>query len=597
MKKTIMTAIILFLFVGYLFVACKQKAVKPEKAIAEILVTQVDSFTNIINGELLPAAMYNPIDTTRLKSLFLKARLTYKRFEWAAEYFDPATARFVNGAPVQEVEMTNGQIFEPGGLQLIETFLYPKYDVGKRQMLIDHLKKMQTRCGSFKKYFANIDLLDWQIFDAAKLQVFRVLTLGITGFDDPLTLHSMEESAASINSLQSVLAFYKSDKQQVSEKSVNAVKYLLQQKNFNSFNRAEFITEFGNPLSTAISDMEKAMGIHIIRYNRLLNQDAKTLFDTNAFNINAYIPDGTCTITPEKIALGKMLFTDVSLSGNGKRSCQSCHSPEKAFTDGLATNLNIDGMRDLPRNTPTLFNAAFQPAQFDDLRAKTLEDQCKAVIENPNEMHSSLSAVAKRLWIDTNYRKRFALAFPKANRSSIDTLEIMNAVASYVRSLSMLNSRFDDYMRGDKAAMNEQEIDGFNLFMGKAKCGTCHYMPLFNGTLPPGYVTIESEVIGTPKQPASKNIDPDMGRYAIMKINAFRHSFKISTLRNVAHTAPYMHNGAFATLEEVLDFYNKGGGAGNGIAIDNQTLSADKLNLTDQEQQDIIAFIKTLDNK
>jgi cytochrome c peroxidase len=173
----------------------------------------------------------------------------------------------------------------------------------------------------------------------------------------------------------------------------------------------------------------------------------------------------------------------------------------------------------------------------------------------------------------------------------------MNAIGSYVRSLVFLNSRFDAYMRGDGQALAAGEIRGFNLFMGKAKCGTCHYMPLFNGTFPPRYMKIETEVIGVPDKPGSAIVDADPGRFAIVPTESFRHAFKTTTIRNAARTAPYMHNGVFLTLEQVLDFYNKGGGTGLGMKLPNQTLPFDKLDLSRQEQDDIIAFIRSLDSK
>jgi cytochrome c peroxidase len=173
----------------------------------------------------------------------------------------------------------------------------------------------------------------------------------------------------------------------------------------------------------------------------------------------------------------------------------------------------------------------------------------------------------------------------------------MNAIGSYVRSLVALNSRFDEYMRGNNSAINAEEINGFNIFMGKARCGTCHYMPLFNGSFPPRYTLIESEVIGVPKAVNGKVIDDDMGRYDILKTGAFKHAFKITTVRNAALTAPYMHNGVFKTLEQVMDFYNKGGGVGQGYKVDNQTLATDELHLTQKESGEVIAFIKSLNSK
>jgi len=153
-------------------------------------------------------------------------------------------------------------------------------------------------------------------------------------------------------------------------------------------------------------------------------------------------------------------------------------------------------------------------------------------------------------------------------------------------------------MRGtDEKAMQANEIRGFNLFMGKAKCATCHYMPLFNGTFPPAFKKIDVEVIGVPKSRTVHEIDPDLGRYRIVQVESVKHAFKISTVRNSSKTAPYMHNGVFTTLEQVIDFYDQGGAAGLGIKLENQTLPAEKLRLSAEEKQDLIAFIKSLDSK
>jgi cytochrome c peroxidase len=204
---------------------------------------------------------------------------------------------------------------------------------------------------------------------------------------------------------------------------------------------------------------------------------------------------------------------------------------------------------------------------------------------------------ARRLWGNEKYKDLFSSAFPKKNRTGIDTMEVMNAIGSYVRSLIKLNSRFDEYMMGDKTAMSSEEIDGFNLFMGKGKCATCHFMPLFNGSFPPGYTTMETEVIGVPSAVGKKEIDPDPGRYDVVRLPFLKHAFKTPTVRNAAGTAPYMHNGVFSSLEQVVDFYNKGGGIGLGLTINNQTLPFDKLELTNREQKKIVAFIKSLDSR
>lgn len=597
MKKLVFISALLFCALGYSLFSCKKKTETPEKAIAQTLILQVDTFLKL--KDQLLAATEKGDGEKQLQSLFLQTRIAFKKFEWAAEYFSPAISRFVNGPPVQEIEMSDGQVFEPAGLQVIETYLFPKYDGSKKLQLLKQLKLLQKGCAKYDTYFANIDIFNWQVFDAAKLEAFRVESLGITGFDNPLTLKSSEESYACLASLKQVLGYYTgdTDAENLLQKIDGACQYLKRNTSFNAFNRSEFITRYGNPLSTAITNLQQSLHLNAVRYNRLLNQDAKTMFDMNAFNPAAYAPNFDTIQKEKRIALGRVLFADAILSGNGTRSCQSCHQPNKAFTDGLVKNTIIGGNKLIRRNTPTLINAALQPSQFYDLRVSTLEDQSHAVVENKDEMHGSMKIAAKKLWNSVSYRQLFSAAFPKPNRTAIDTSEVMSALGTYVRSLTALNSRFDEYMRGNKSAMNTDEVNGFNLFMGKAKCATCHYMPLFNGTFPPRYMKIESEVIGVPQSITKNAIDTDMGRYDIIKTPAFKHAFKTMTVRNASRTAPYMHNGVFATLDEVMDFYDKAGGVGLGLNLDNQTLPSDKLDLTAKEKKDIISFIGALDSR
>jgi cytochrome c peroxidase len=154
------------------------------------------------------------------------------------------------------------------------------------------------------------------------------------------------------------------------------------------------------------------------------------------------------------------------------------------------------------------------------------------------------------------YLKIFCRSLPRPNKQ---TQVIATAIAAYVNSLSPMDSPFDRYLRGDKQAMTDTQIKGFNLFMGKAQCGTCHFPPYFNALLPPLFDVSETEVLGTPltDQLHAPTNDNDLGRYDLYQIRFYRQAFKTPTVRNAQKTAPYMHNGAFNTLETVLDFYNK----------------------------------------
>jgi cytochrome c peroxidase len=599
MKKLFFIPGLMILVVLSTLLTCKPDRVAPEKEIAGILIRQVDSFKTIC-ALLQSDGLQNGFTGSRqLEELFLKARLAYKKFEWAAEYFEPTASRLVNGPPVDEVE-NSGQVLEPAGLQVMENMIFPAFDKARKKELQIQLDIIQKACAKYTTHFSRIDIFDWQVFDAAKLQVYRIMTLGIAGFDDPLTQKSMFESATSLESLKNILSFYtaKDPDDHLPDQFDKAINYLEKNNDFNAFDRMEFIRSFANPITTGISETEERLKIPVTYYPRLLNQDAKTLFDTSAFNINAYAPDPSSFLSKKKIELGKILFADPNLSGNGKRSCKSCHQPDKAFADGLAKNTIIDERGFLPRNTPTLINAALQPSLFYDLRVRSLEEKSRTVVQSMQEMHGSMALSVKHLWQDKTYRELFQAAFPEKDKNSLDTFEVMNAIGSYVRSLVMLNSRFDAYMRGeDNAAMNDREINGFNLFMGKAKCGTCHYMPLFSGNFPPRFVKMESEVIGVPETLAGKSVDADLGRYNIQKTETFRHAFKTPGLRNVGRTAPYMHNGIYQTLEQVMDFYNKGGAKGLGLSIDNQTLPFDSLGLHKTEIENIIFFMRSLDSR
>jgi cytochrome c peroxidase len=188
----------------------------------------------------------------------------------------------------------------------------------------------------------------------------------------------------------------------------------------------------------------------------------------------------------------------------------------------------------------------------------------------------------------------FAEAFKNTFNADIAPYGILKALTEYEKTLLSFDSRFDKYLRGDKTALTAREINGYNVFAGKALCGSCHFFPIFNGTVPPTFRDTEFEVLGVPKTAENKALDDDIGREKTTKFPDHNRSFKTPTLRNIELTAPYMHNGCYNTLEEVVDFYVKGGGAGLGFNVPNQTLPFDSLSLTKTEQEDIVLFMKTL---
>ena len=235
---------------------------------------------------------------------------------------------------------------------------------------------------------------------------------------------------------------------------------------------------------------------------------------------------------------------------------------------------------------------------FYDLRAEKLSLQFEHVVFSDDEFNTTLLEIFQKLGNDNSYILDFKKAFPAHNSKPINIYTFKTALSSYLASLTKFDSEFDSYMKG-QSELDANAVAGYNLFMGKAACGTCHFAPTFSGLVPPYYDDTESEVLGVPADKMYKNIDSDMGRYSDKlpkeKVDFYKYSFKTVTVRHSKETGPYMHNGVFDTLEEVMTFYNNGGGVGHGFDLKYQTLGSDSLQLSEMEQKQIIAFLSSLD--
>lgn len=584
-----------FLFLALcLFFSC-QKNETSKTTIKQNLLVDLNKLSNeITQFQKLVDSNASPKE---IVEQFKKSRLFYKKVEWAIEYFIPETARFMNGPALDEMELEENRSFEPHGFQVIEEIIYPEYKIEDKENVIRELNIFQSNIKQLKTTFEVITISDDYVLDAMEQNIFRVIALGITGFDSPILQSSISEAGESLLSISKPLEIINSDNKTLADLKkliAEAQQYCKENNNFNAFDRAFFITEYLNPISKKIKTFQKEENIKNVKKISPLKPEIETLFDKDAFDVNAFVLSKDYNYTIDKAKLGEKLFYDTSLSKNNDRSCASCHHPEKAFTDGLKTNVSLTGSN-LARNTPTLTYASLQNAQFWDMRQLDLEKQSVDVIQNKDEMHGSMDEIHAKILLNAAYISLFKKAYPKTSKP--EAWQIQNAIASYVRSLNAFDSRFDEYMRGNKNALNNQEIEGMNLFMGKAKCATCHFTPLFNGTVPPSYSKSEHEVIGTPQDASGKKLSVDQGRYLYNKMPQLVGAFKTPTVRNAAVTAPYMHNGVFKTLEEVVSFYNKGGGIGLGYEVENQTLPFDKLNLNVKEEKALVAFMKILTDK
>lgn len=277
--------------------------------------------------------------------------------------------------------------------------------------------------------------------------------------------------------------------------------------------------------------------------------------------------------TAEKRELGKLLYFDKRLSADGTVACASCHAPEGAYTDNKAVSSGIKDQKG-GRSAPTVFNRAYSLAQFWDGRAKSLEEQAAGPMANPIEMGNTHEVVVKTLRAIPGYRARFKQVFG-TEEFGID--EVTKAIATYERTVLSGNSPYDRYKAGNKTAMSASQIRGMDVYFNKAKCDQCH-----EGI---NLTTNAYHNLGV----GMDKPNPDEGRSAVTKNPADYGAFKTPTLREIARTAPYMHDGSLATLEEVVDFYDKG-----GTPNKNLDERMKPLKLSAQEKKDLVAFMKAL---
>jgi cytochrome c peroxidase len=280
--------------------------------------------------------------------------------------------------------------------------------------------------------------------------------------------------------------------------------------------------------------------------------------------------------TPARVALGKALFFDPRLSSDGNMSCASCHNPLFGWSDGLPTSKGFKSQV-LGRASPTIINTAYNTLQMWDGRKESLEDQAIGPLESPNEMATDLNALFTWLNADPTYTAMFAKAYPG---EAIDRNTLSKGIASFERTIVSNNSPFDRWLRGDKKAMNPKQVLGFRLFEDPAKgnCVVCHQAPNFTDG---GFHNIGLASYG--------NSNPDFGRFAIKAFPSLKGAFKTPTLRDVALTAPYFHDGSAKNLTEVVELYRRG-----GVVRTDLSKNIKPLKLSQDEVAAIVAFMNAL---
>jgi parallel beta-helix repeat protein len=303
-------------------------------------------------------------------------------------------------------------------------------------------------------------------------------------------------------------------------------------------------------------------------------------------------PDSNPT-TAERVALGRLLFFDPIVSGDNTQSCATCHHPDLGFSDGRARSMGHGGKGVGPdrtggtttkRHSPTLWNSAYSFRLFWDGRAADLEEQARSPITSEVEMNQKPEELVTELKAVREYVALFDQAFGGQGGSAVTFENVTRAIAAFERTLLSQNSAFDRYVAGDATALTTEQRRGLTLFRSlKTRCFECHGFPTFANP--------DFKVVGVP---AIAGQDPDAGRAEIAGGEPYRNAFKVPTLRNIARTAPYMHNGRFETLEEVIDFYSAGGGIGAGLTLPNLDDKIRAFSLSPEERRDLISFLESL---
>ena len=560
---------------------------------ADAELAQVEQLLNLLDTSIQKD---DPLPTLRRN--FFEARHRYKRIELLTEYYFQGLLKRINGPALPDIKVEDGQVWPPHGFQVIEQALFTDAIDTNTSNIRNEIQLLLTDL-RFVRYNLPIQpLLDRHAQELLQHQLIRIVAFGLTGFDSPLALNSISEAKHALEGVRLFSEHYYQDVNEITKIGqliTDAQQYLRAHENFDQFDRLAFLKGHLFPISIQIASFHKP-DVDDLQFVKPF-EGGMVDWASGRFNSSFFVNYANGTPNPYKDSLGKRLFYETRLSKSKNISCGSCHQPALYFTDGKQKATNFLHGGSLPRNTPSLYYASLQATQFYDLRSVTLEDQINEVMHNENEFDLSPVAVAAMLKEDTSYRSAFQQAFSRTD--GMGSYEVRNALASYVRTLSPFSSLFDQYIRSEIRQYPAPAIRGFNIFMGKAKCGTCHFFPIFNGTLPPWYSKSESEIIGVPSTTAWKNarIDPDRGRYEINKMNELLYAFKTPTVRNTAITAPYMHNGVYKSLNEVILFYQRGGGTGIGITLPNQSLPFDTLVLSADDKDALLAFLNTLSDK
>ena len=550
-------------------------------------------------------------DKQALKEEIDKTRLSLKSVDFWLRYLNPIEQKKINGPLPVEWETEAFEKFEKpykrqgAGLSLAYQYLEEK------ETKKDSLQKLIQEAIKASIDFSSdsiIQLLDkpGNFYFCNRLFLLNLASIYTTGFECPNTDEIINELEHLVKASELIYQSYNLSypdfalTQEYLEK-YNQTKLFVeaQSKDFKKFNHYQFIRDFVNPLFTINQQLIRDYQLRSTSMlDFSLNNNASSIFSKSLFRAQntkgIYLKIQDEKVLHEIKELGKLLFYEPLLSGNNMRTCASCHQSQTYFSDTTSRfNLQYNRVNYLERNTPSLVNSQYNHLLMLEGKHLTQQEQLKAVVSNSIEMNETSDKALDKVLSCDEYKTRFKelLTYtPLEKKISFEHLS--SAIIYYYSSFGNYYAPFDLAMN-QKQNLNEDEVMGFNIFMSKAQCGTCHFIPQFNGVKPP-FIGSEFEVIGVPATKESISLSGDLGRYKVNPTAEMHHAFRTGSLRNIEKTSPYMHNGVYKTLQEVIEFYNVGGGVGKGFYLTNQTLSSDSLQLTKKEIDCLLSFMKSL---
>lgn len=540
-----------------------------------------------------------------------RCRRKMKALDFWLRYFEPNAYKQINGPLLVEWET---EVFEKwekpyrregAGLTLAE--LYLEEGPAQQDSLLTLIRKSTNALATYKADSITVHLGEHHSFFLCnRLFLLNLATIYTTGFECPQPTRIIPELR---DMLVDVTDIYQSYNQSFPQYPLTdayaqlyqeAIAFVASQLlDVEAFDHFGFLRDYVNPLFALNQQMiQDYRVVSASNADYSLAGHSRSIFDKELFF--AQNPKGVYSRVKDQAvlqsidSLGKLLFYDPILSGNNRRSCVSCHQPTQFFTDTLVqTALQYDAQHRLLRNTPSLLNVMSNHLLMLDGKLLDLQTQAHTVITNPIELGGVEAAILAKVLSCGDYKQSLkALLKCTPQYDEVTFAHVVSAITLYYSKFSRYRAPLDAAIDKGKA-LPAAAVKGYNLFMGKAQCGTCHFAPTFSGIKPP-YIGNEFEVIGSPTDTNYRSLSPDKGRFDVHPAPETMHAFRTPTLRNVAHTAPYMHNGGFKTLEQVLEFYDHGGGLGHHLAVPNQTLSADSLHLSPTEKQQLLAFMHSL---